>query len=280
MLRLFVLPQWLGLVTGNTYKVKVTDSKFCTATIFYTHPFSRTSDHFNDENEVSVTPNPTSGLVTVHFEKSASHCSAKLFDVTGKLLFEKTLYRQALAPLQKAWQQKQGSYDIGMYLALSHYLIEQYAESEAVLLQIQQAPGASVGSLEYEILLGSARARLGNWDAAGKDLEDATRRFPQRADGYLNFGLFCVERGENARAMDLFEKASRLPGKGTKLLYTIRSRKDCEGLRPPGVLEHHDSLHGELYNQLAEQLQARQQRGSALEVFLLALDADNRSERA
>ncbi|MEO8148125.1 MAG: T9SS type A sorting domain-containing protein [Bacteroidia bacterium] len=82
----------IGLISGNTYKVKVTDSKFCTATIFYTHPFSRMGDQLNEESQVSVTPNPTTGLVTVHFEKSTSgHCSIKLFDVTGKLLYEKEM---------------------------------------------------------------------------------------------------------------------------------------------------------------------------------------------
>ena len=80
--------------------------------------------------------------------------------------------------------------------------------------------------------------------------------------------------------MDLFDKASRLEARGNKILYTIRSRKNCEGLRLPAGLAQTDSAHSELYSQLAEQLYARQQSGSALEVFLLALEADGRSERA
>jgi len=195
----------------------------------------------------------------------------------GKLLFEKALYRQALVPLQKLWQQKPGSYDAGMYLALSHYLIEQYLESEKVLTAFQGVPEASS---EYPLLLGSVRARLGKWEEARSALEDATKRFPQRADGYLNFGLFCLERGEKTRAMDLLDKASRMEARGNKILYTIRSRKNCEGLRLPEGLPQTDSAHSELYSQLAEQLYARQQSGSALEVFLLALEADGRSERA
>lgn len=195
----------------------------------------------------------------------------------GKLLFEKALYRQALTPLQKVWQQKPGSYDTGMYLALSHYLIEHYAESEKVLKAIQPVPEASS---EYPLLLGSVRARLGKWDEARNEFEDVTKRFPQRADGYLNLGLFCLERGDRSRAMDLFDKASRLETRGNKVLYSIRSRKNCEGLRPPEELSRSDSTRGELYSQLAEQLYARQQIGSALEVFLLAVQADGRSERA
>ena len=199
-----------------------------------------------------------------------------LFEV-GKLLFEKALYRQALAPLQKVWLQKPGSYDSGMYLALSHYLIEHYAESEKVLASLQSVPETSS---EYQLLLGSVRARLGKWEEARNALEGVTKRFPQRADGFLNLGLFCLERGERTRAMGLFEKASHLEMKGNKVLYTIRSRKNCEGLRPPEVVSEPDSTRGELYSQLAEQLYVRQQSGSALEVFLLALEADGRSERA
>lgn len=195
----------------------------------------------------------------------------------GKLLFEKALYRQALTPLQKVWEMKPGAYDAGMYLALSHYLMEHYAESEKVLKAIQGGPESSP---EYALLLGSVRARLEKWDDARNDLETVTKRFPQRADGYLNLGLFCLERGDRIRAMELFDKAARLETKGNKVLYTVRSRKNCEGLRPPEGLAQSDSTRGELYSQLAEQLYARQQNGSALEVFLLALQADGQAERA
>ena len=195
----------------------------------------------------------------------------------GKLLFEKALYRQALAPLQKVWQQKPGAYDAGMYLALSHYLIEHYAESEKALKEIQAIPEASS---EYLLLSGSVGARLGKWNEARIALEDATKRFPQRADGHLNLGLFCLERGDRKRAMDLFDKASRLETRGNKVIYTIRSRRNCEGLRPPEGLSQSDSTRKEPYSQLAEQLYARQQSGSALEVFLLALESDPRSEKA
>ena len=195
----------------------------------------------------------------------------------GKLLFEKALYRQALGPLQKAWQQKPGAYDTGMYLALSHYLVEEYAASERILNAISVVPETSS---EYSLLLGSIRARLEKWDEARKEFDSVLKRFPQRADGYLNYGLFCLDRGESKRAMDLFDQASRLETRGNKLLYAVRSRKDCEGLRPPEGTLQTDSHRSELYSQLAEQLYAGRQSVSALEVFRLALQADGRSERA
>ena len=195
----------------------------------------------------------------------------------GKLLFAKALYRQALAPLQKAWQQKPGAYETGMYLALSHYLIEEYAAGEKILNAIPVVPETSA---EYPLLLGSIRARLEKWDEARKEFESVLKRFPQRADGYLNYGLFCLDRGESKRAMDLFDQASRLETRGNKLLYALRSRKDCEGLRPPEGMSQTDSRRSELYSQLAEQLYAGRQSVSAIEVFRLALQADGRSERA
>ena len=148
----------------------------------------------------------------------------------GKLLFEKALYRQALAPLQKVWQQKPGAYDAGMYLALSHYLIEHYAESEKALKEIQAVPEASS---EYLLLLGSVGARLGKWDEARIALEEATKRFPQRADGYLNLGLFCLERGDRKRAMDLFDKASRLEMRGQQSYLHHSFSKELR--RPPAA---------------------------------------------
>lgn len=195
----------------------------------------------------------------------------------GKLLFEKTLYRQALLPLQKAWKQKPGSYEVGMYLSLAHYLLEQCKESGEILNRIATGP---VSPLDYRVLRGSVRARLGQWDEARADLEAAIQHYPDRADGYLNLGLLLLERGEPGRAVEMFNRASRLPAKGAKLIYTIRSRRNCEGMKPPASQDTTDPVRSELCNQLAEQLYRHQQTGSALEVFWLALQLHSRSARA
>ncbi|MEW5980004.1 MAG: tetratricopeptide repeat protein [Acidobacteriota bacterium] len=207
----------------------------------------------------------------------SSGSSADLLFQAGKLLFEKTLYRQAVPLLEKVWGQAPGSYDIGMYLALCHYLMEEYSDSEQVLIQIQTG---SEKPLDYQILLGSVHARLGQWQKAREELELAVHLYPQRADGYLNLGLFCLEREEHSRAMELLEKASRMMTKGTKLLYTIRSRKNCEGLRLPDAARGRQAEREKFYTQLAEMLHSMQQKGSALAVFLLALEVDPTSAKA
>jgi tetratricopeptide (TPR) repeat protein len=134
--------------------------------------------------------------------------------------------------------------------------------------------------LDYQILLGSVQARLGRWDAARQELEKAIQHSPQRADGYLNLGFFYLETGNAPHARELLEKASRLMARGTKLLYTIRSRKNCDGLKPPESAESRDIQRGAFYSQLAEQLHSMKQRGAALEVFRLALEADPESASA
>jgi hypothetical protein len=85
----------------------------------------------------------------------------------GKMLFDHLLYLRAVVPLDKAWKMTPGSYDIGMYLALSHYISGQYPESDAVLSGIKI--GASP-TLEYLVLRGSVLARLEKWEEAGQSL--------------------------------------------------------------------------------------------------------------
>jgi tetratricopeptide (TPR) repeat protein len=196
----------------------------------------------------------------------------------GKLLFDRVLYRQAQIPLEKAWEQKPGSYEVGMYLALSHYLTEQYVESAGILEAIK--PGVPL-PLDYLILRGSVYARLGRWEESRRELEKAIRQAPDRAEGYLNLGLFLLERGEKLKSMEMLEKGSRMMVKGTKLVYSIQVRKSCEGLAPPeSFLQHQDNVRGEFYSQLAQALYSSEHGSSALEVFLLAVELDNRSSAA
>jgi tetratricopeptide (TPR) repeat protein len=195
----------------------------------------------------------------------------------GKLLFERLLYAQALPPLRKAWQQKPGSYDIGMYLALSHYQLKQYAESEGILAAIQ--PGTTP-PLDYRILLGSVYARLGRWEESHRELEKAILQAPDRADGYLNLGLFHLERGNQQRAMELLEKGSRMMVPGTKLLYSLHTRENCNDLAPPQTIVKRDNIRGEFYSNLARALQKAEHWVSALEVYWLALQVDNQSAAA
>jgi tetratricopeptide (TPR) repeat protein len=210
-------------------------------------------------------------------ESLAPESSSDLLHEAGKLLFEHLYYRQALIPLDKAWQDHKGSYEVGMYLALSHYLIQEYAQSEAVLNTIQ--PGA-VPPLDYLILKGSVDARLGRWETSRQELEGAIKQAPNRADGYLNLGLFYLERRETQLAMELLEKGSALMVKGTKVLYYIKAPESCEGLSPSEGRQAQDAVRADFYSRLASKLYTREQPGSSLELYRLALDLDSHSSAA
>lgn len=192
----------------------------------------------------------------------------------GKLLFEHLLYQQALSPLRKAWAEKPGSYEVGMYLGLCHFMVAQFEESEKVLTAVQASPTLP---LDYRILLGSVYARLGRREEALRELEKAVNQAPDRAGGYLNLGLFFLDQKDGQRAMPMLDKGARLMAKGTKLIYLIPARVNCEGLAPPQAINQGDSARGEVYSGLARALDAKEQLGSALELFLLALEVDHRS---
>ena len=94
-----------------------------------------------------------------------SASSPDLFLQAGKILFDHVLYLKAVVPLEKAWKQKPGSYEIGMYLALSYYISGHYPECETVLSGIKQG---AIPTLEYLVLRGSVLARLEKWEEAGQ----------------------------------------------------------------------------------------------------------------
>jgi len=195
----------------------------------------------------------------------------------GRILFDHVLYLKALVPLEKAWKQEPGSYEIGMYLALSYYISGQYPECETVLSSIKHG---AVPTLEYLVLRGSVLARLEKWGEAEQNLEKALQLYPNQAGAYLNLGLYYLERGQNEKATALIEKGAQLMSKGTKLLYSIRSMEKCEGLVPPQEIKTQDTARGEFYNQFGRALHNTDQNGSALAVYLLALEKDNQNRHA
>lgn len=195
----------------------------------------------------------------------------------GRILFDYAQYLKAVVPLEKAWKMKPGSYDIGMYLALSYYISGMYPESDVILSGIKF--GASP-SLEYLVLRGSALARLGKWEEAGRSLTKALEMYPNQAGAYLNLGLYDLELGNKEKAMALIEKGAQLPSKGTKLLYSIASMEKCEGLVPPQEIRKQDTARGDFYNQFGRALHDSGQNGSALAIYLLALENDNQNGHA
>jgi tetratricopeptide (TPR) repeat protein len=197
--------------------------------------------------------------------------SPNLLLQAGKLYFRNLLYQQAVVPLERSWKLAGPSYESGMYLSLTYYQLGRHSDCAQILSQIR--PDAAEAS-EYHILNGSALARLAKWDEARTELERAVALAENRADGYLNLGLYWIERGDRHKAWKLLEKGSKLMVPGTKILYTLGTRTNCDGARPPstgGTTNRDKAL---FYANLAESFHKMHHWVSALEIFLLALDED------
>lgn len=77
-----------GLVGGNVYKVKVTDFKSCTKTVFFTMPLIRMGATDNSK-EISVYPNPASARLYIGFGNHLPEgCMIKLLDGLGRTVCE------------------------------------------------------------------------------------------------------------------------------------------------------------------------------------------------
>lgn len=198
--------------------------------------------------------------------------SANLLLQIGKLYFRNLLYRQAVVPLRRAWELSRPDYENGMFLALTHYQLEQYADSVPILEEVK--PNAAE-TLEYHILKGSVLARVGRWDDARRELEQAVASADRRADGYLNLGLFWMEREEPQKAWELLERGSSLMTPGTKVIYTFGTRQNCDGLSPPKANEPRSKHRAEFFANLAERLHKTHHWISALELFRAALEEDS-----
>jgi len=194
----------------------------------------------------------------------------------GSLLFDRLLYRQAIAPLEKAWRLEPGAYQTGMYLALAHYLLEEYEEARSVLERIT-APDRAV---ENRYLLGSTYARLNMWKQAKQTLLNSVFLAPERAESYLHLAFLYLERGEKQKAIEHFELGAKKIRPGTKVFYTMRTRMGCQGLAPPKASEAADPRRGSFFRSLAEVLYKKQQWVSALEVYRLALEFDPNQPQA
>ena len=199
--------------------------------------------------------------------------SANLLLQIGKLYFRNLLYRKALIPLQRAWELSKPSYEAGMFLALTFFQLGEYASCAGFLDQIK--PDAAE-ELDYRTLKGSVLARLGEWEGARRELERGVEAAADRADGYLNLGLFWMERGDREKAWELLEKGSWLMTPGTKVVYTFDPRQTCDGLVLPKGDVAVNKDRARFFADMAERFHKVHHWTSALELFRAALEADPR----
>ena len=188
----------------------------------------------------------------------------------GKIFFDYLLYRQAVEAFVEAERIEPGRYETGMYRALAHFQLEEYTEAAEVLLAAEPASPP----VEYRYLLGSTWARLGHWERAGAELARAAEQAPEKASSDLHLGLFHLERGNVEQAAARLEQGAAKLNGDAKLFYVIQSRSNCAGLAPASDTRQGRVERARLLSAFGQTLLAGRHWGSALEVFLLALETN------
>jgi superkiller protein 3 len=197
----------------------------------------------------------------------------------GRLLFAHLFYREALNAFRLAHQGEPNSYEARFYLALTHYLLNHYAETLELLTPLKgSAPNAEVLSL-----LAACQAQLGNYEAAGTTLREAIRREPRSPHPYLNLALVEAEQGHLKQTETLLEQFRALGiEKGTKVFFRV-SRNSCgdftKEVRESRPAVATDPASATFYYQLASQMQESYNHASALQLLRIAHIYEGNSSR-
>jgi tetratricopeptide (TPR) repeat protein len=197
----------------------------------------------------------------------------------GRLLFDHLFYQEALKAFQLAHQAAPEAFEPRFRLALTHYLLKEYADTVATL----QPATALESNPEAASLDASAEAQLGHTDAAVSILRRAIERFPKSSHPYINLALIELDLGNAGEAEKLLEQLRSLPvQRDVKVFYAV-NRNSCRDLansidhaNAPG---HSSPDTAEFYYQLAVQLQQRFHYASAVELIRLAQANEGSSAR-
>ena len=201
----------------------------------------------------------------------------------GRLLFDHLFYREALKAFQLAHQAAPEAFEPRFRLALTHYLLKDYADSVAAL---QPAAGLE-SNPEAASLYASAEAQLGHTDTAATTLRRVIERFPQSPHPFINLALIQLDHGNASDAEQLLARLHSLPvQRDAKVFYAV-NRNSCQDLA--SAVDRHAEAHlspdgeaaetAEFYYQLAVQLQQRFHYASAVELIRLAQASEGTSAR-
>jgi tetratricopeptide (TPR) repeat protein len=197
----------------------------------------------------------------------------------GRLLFDHLFYREALKAFQLAHQAVPEAFEPRFRMALTHYLLKEYADTVAAL----QAMAGLESNPEAASLDASAEAQLGHTETAVSVLRRAMERFPQSSHPYINLALIELDLGNAGDAEKLLGRLRSLPiQRDVKVFYAV-NRNSCRDLanaidreNAPGHLSPDTA---EFYYQLAVQLQQRFHYASAVELIRLAQGSEGTSAR-
>ena len=205
--------------------------------------------------------------------------SPELLMRLGKLLFDHLFYKEALTAFQLARAARPDAFEPRFRLALTHYLLKEYAQASDAL----QPASVFQTTAEAASLAASAEAQLGHIEAATSILRHAMEQSPESPHPYVNLALIELDRGNTAEAETLLERLRSLPVQlDVKVFYTV-NRNSCRELA--NAVEHREASghpspdKARFYYQLGVQLQERFHYASAVELIRLAQANEGNSAR-
>jgi tetratricopeptide (TPR) repeat protein len=209
---------------------------------------------------------------------SPSVRSAEVLLRIGRLLFDHVFYKPALQAFDLAHQAAPEAFEPRFRMALTHYLLKQYADTVA---DLQTVPDLE-SNAEAVSLYASAEAESGQREAAVSALQRAIKRFPQSPHAYINLALLELDTGNSGEAEKLLEQLRSLRAGDAKVFYTV-NRNSCKdfaaGLDQNAGSAPSPAEKAEFYYQLAAQLQQRFHYASAVELIRLAQANEGYSAR-
>lgn len=222
---------------------------------------------------------PAAALNRANQMISAPPKSADALLRLGRLLFERLYYGQALKAFRLALEQAPAEFEPRFYLALTHFLLNQYDESIQVL---SQGPRPNEGGPEAANLLAASEAGKGDIEKAVIRLRGVIGNAPGSPHAYLNLALILLDEGHPGEAERLFDKFRALgPQRDAKVFYRVKVNS-CPQLTAEirtNLNVHRAAEKGAFYYDLAVQMLDRYHYSSALELLRLARRYEGSSAR-
>lgn len=197
----------------------------------------------------------------------------------GRLLFDHLFYQESLRAFELAQQAAPNAFEPRFRLALTYYLLKNYAATVAAL---KPAEGVTL-TPEALSLMASAEAKSGQIETAVSALRANIETAPQSPHAYINLALIDLDNGNDGEAQAILDRLYTLHSQTDAKVFYTASQNSCPQIA--NALARGDSpVHlapekAEFYFQLAIQLENRFNFLSAAHLIRLAQAWEGNSAR-
>jgi tetratricopeptide (TPR) repeat protein len=196
----------------------------------------------------------------------------------GKLLFEHLYYKDALDQFQTAFAHASNDFERRFYLALTHFQLNQFAETIRLLSSDQER----TKNPEIANLLAAGYAKAGAPGTAVELLQEVIRKAPSSPHAYLNLAFLRLEQTQIEEALTLFNNFRALGSqRNAKVFYAVE-RNSCPELMAEiradqGWRAEPDQA--DFYLDMASQMQERYHYATAVELLRITRRYEGNSAR-